>query len=304
MATPATTFSNASSCPYKNLPSIVTSIGVWDQTYCGTTDRRCIVDKSCQNVNATTFQAIGSFKDVPGFIIGYITGPARPIDLSMMVLPNSTTEIHFDYIDQFNIATSFQWPAATETISFLGGTNITTPSTWPRTLTALHFNNTDIKAWPDNVPQIRLTSIIGNPHFSDKDIKQLPSSLTYLLLDGTSITQLASFNGSKLDSVYGIWNIILVIRVHRLLLNNAKMNRISYLPFRSSPKYVYVVNMTITNWIMDLTSYNNLNGLSAGYVEARDGYDCINSTIDSDATECNNAKGTIMELFTNKTGRQ
>ncbi|KAF0713046.1 hypothetical protein As57867_004534, partial [Aphanomyces stellatus] len=142
--------------------------------------------------------------------------------------------------------------------------SFTTPPIWPNALLRMDFIDVELPAGSLN----------------------LPSSINDVNVLSSKAAEFPQFNISVM---------------YMDLINNPNMRRIANLRVNNTLR---IINMTVTSWVIDTATYKILNGLWGGmYGYSGGGYDCYNSTIESDPTECAAQGGTIKPIFTDNGNR-
>ncbi|KAF0694076.1 Aste57867_15024 [Aphanomyces stellatus] len=287
----------AAACPYNSLPSDVTNVCAYDKTECQSASltRPCVLDRqTCAIVPGGDCNAVGSYADCNstfkwsfGMCVDRINGPFYVQELTMT--PN------IQRLDFYCLA-------------------VVLPPTmkWPPNLHYLYFNYANLTSIPPVPPTVVMLGLEGNLLRESSELAKLSKEIIYVAIPNNTFTELTNLDWAHLNYAY--------------LNDNKNLRRIQNVSFGENlltlydvaPRHLFdrfcsdLTNLYITSWVMSNATYKLLEtrltpehpqqdtGFAGNIALA--GYMVNGTIINSDQGECDQLKGSRVELWS-KTSR-
>ncbi|KAF0698231.1 Aste57867_11135 [Aphanomyces stellatus] len=267
----------SAACPYSSLPSDVTSVCAFNKIDCQNASLTtwCVVDrKTCAVVPGGDCNAVGSYTDMNETAVSF--GDCEkpyggPVYLQELVMTPQIQQLNFKCLSPV-IPVTMKWPPNLLYLYFYYGHVMSIP-TVPSTLLAL------------GMPGCQLREC--------NELTTLSKSIIYLDISNNAYSELTNLDWTNLTYVK--------------LGNNKNLRRIQNVTFGDKLLALDLTNLVLTSWIMSDATYKFLElkltpehpqtDVSFKNGSTTAGYMVNGASINSDQAECEQLKGTRVEIW-------
>ncbi|KAF0698228.1 Aste57867_11132 [Aphanomyces stellatus] len=279
----AASFSLASTaCPYTSLPSDVTNVCAFNKTECKSA-APCVVNRqTCAVVPNGACTAVGSYGDCNStfeWTFGMCDKPYKgPFYLQEMTMTPSIQRMDFNCLS----------PVVPATMK------------WPPNLHFLYFNYGNLTSIPA-VPSTLVTlGMPGNQLRESSELAKLSKAITYLAISNNAYSELINLDWTNLTYIY--------------MADNKNLRRIQNVTLGDNLLTLELTNLNLTSWIMSNATFKLLETKLTPEHPQRDasfvgssinaGYLVNGTSINSDQAECDQLKGTRVEIWSKTTNNR